>query len=143
MATLERLVKSPKVYLRDTGILHALLAIESREQLLGHPKLGDSFEGFVIEQLLAVAPSGTITSSYCTSTGAEIDLVLEFGLQRWAIEIKHSSAPSPSRGFHEGCRDIETTRKLVIYPEMEAYTIRNDVEVLPLKKLMDELNRRL
>ena len=139
----KRLVKSPKVYLRDTGILHALLAIDSREQLLGYPKLADSFEGFVIEQLLSVTPSDTTSSFYRTSAGAEIDLILEFGLQRWAVEIKHSSAPSPSRGFHEGCRDIQATRQFVVYPGMETYTIRNGVEVLPITQLMSELVKRL
>lgn len=139
----KRLVKSPKVYLRDTGVLHALLAIDSREQLLGHPKLGDSFEGFVMEQLLSVTSSDTTTSFYRTSAGAEIDLVLEFGLERWAIEIKHSSAPSPSRGFHEGCKDIKATRRLVVYPGSESYTIRNGVEVVTITGLMSELSGRL
>lgn len=139
----KRLVKSPKVYLRDTGVLHALLAIDSREQLLGHPKLGDSFEGFVMEQLLSVTSSDTTTSFYRTSAGAEIDLVLEFGLERWAIEIKHSSAPSPSRGFHEGCKDIKATRRLVVYPGNESYTIRNGVEVVTITGLMSELSGRL
>ncbi len=139
----KRLVKSPKVYLRDTGVLHALLAIDSREQLLGHPKLGDSFEGFVMEQLLSVTSSDTATSFYRTSAGAEIDLVLEFGLERWAIEIKHSSAPSPSRGFHEGCKDIKATRRLVVYPGNESYTIRDGVEVVTITGLMGELSGRL
>ena len=139
----KRLVKSPKVYLRDSGILHALLAIDSREQLFGHPKLADSFESFVVEQLLSVTPSDTTASFYRTSAGAEIDLVFEFGLQRWAIEIKHSSAPSPSRGFYEGCRDIQATRQIVVYPGMEAYAIRNGVEVLPISHLMIELGERL
>ena len=139
----KRLVKSPKVYLRDSGILHALLAIDSREQLLSHPKLADSFESFVVEQLLSVTASDTTASFYRTSAGAEIDLVLEFGLQRWAIEIKHSSAPSPSRGFYEGCRDIQSTRQIVVYPGMEVYAIRNGVEVLPISHLMIELGERL
>ncbi len=139
----KRLVKSPKVYLRDTGVLHALLAIDSREQLLGHPKLADSFEGFVMEQLLSVTSSDTTTSFYRTSAGAEIDLVLEFGLERWAIEIKYSSAPSPSRGFHEGCKDIRATRRLVVYPGNESYTIRNGVEVVTITGLMSELSGRL
>ena len=97
----KRLVKSPKVYLRDTGILHTLLGIESREKLLGHPKIGDSFETFAIEQLLSTAPADIVASFYRTSAGAEIDLVLEFGLERWAIEIKNSSKPAASRGFYE------------------------------------------
>ena len=125
--------------MRDSGVLHSLLAIDSREQLLGHPKLGDSFEGFVIEQLLSVIPSDTAATFYRTAAGAEIDLVLEFGLERWAIEIKHSSSPKPSRGFYEGCRDIEATRKMVIYPGSESYSIKNDVRVMPIMTLMQEL----
>lgn len=135
----KRLTKSPKVYLRDSGILHALLAIDSREQLLGHPKLGDSFEGFVIEQLLSVLPSDTSATFYRTAAGAEIDLVLEFGLERWAIEIRHSSAPKPSRGFYEGCNAIEATQKMVIYPGSERYSIKNGVRVMPIMALMQEL----
>ena len=136
------MVKSPKIYLRDTGVLHNLLAIDSREKLLGHPKLGDSFESFIIEQLLAVTPIDTNASFYRTAAGAEIDLVLEYGLERWAIEIKHSSAPSPSRGFYEGCRDIGATRKILIYSGLESYTIKNDVRVMPVTELMQELIAR-
>ena len=138
----KRLTKSPKIYLRDSGVLHSLLAIESREQLLGHPKLGDSFEGFVVEQLLSVIPSDTAATFYRTAAGAEIDLVLEFGLERWAVEIKHSSSPKPSRGFFEGCRDIKATRKMIIYPGIESYSIKNDVRVMPIMALMQELISR-
>lgn len=138
----KRLVKSPKIYLRDTGILHALLAIDSREQLLGHPKIGDSFESFAIEQLLSVLPSDTSSMFYRTAAGAEIDLVLEFGLERWAIEIKHSSKPTPARGFFEGCKDINATRKIVVYPGSDTYSIKNDVQVMPIMSLMQELIAR-
>ena len=138
----KRLTKSPKIYLRDSGVLHSLLAIESREQLLGHPKLGDSFEGFVVEQLLSVIPSDTAATFYRTAAGAEIDLVLEFGLERWAVEIRHSSSPKPSRGFFEGCRDIEATRRMIIYPGIESYSIKNDVRVMPIMALMQELISR-
>ena len=138
----KRLTKSPKIYLRDTGVLHSLLAIDSREHLLGHPKLGDSFEGFVIEQLLSAIPSDTTATFYRTAAGAEIDLVLEFGLERWAIEIKHSSSPSPSRGFFEGCRDIQATRKMVIYPGAESYSIKNEVIVTPITTIMRDLVSR-
>ena len=138
----KRLTKSPKIYLRDTGILHSLLAIDSREHLLGHPKLGDSFESFVIEQLLSAIPSDTAATFYRTAAGAEIDLVLEFGMERWAIEIKHASSPRPSRGFFEGCRDIQATRKMVIYPGAESYSIKNEVIVTPITKIMQELVSR-
>ena len=138
----KRLIKSPKIYIRDSGVLHALLAIDTREQLLGHPKLGDSFEGFVIEQVLAVAPTDVSASFYRTAAGAEIDLILEFGIDRWAIEIKHSSLPKPSRGFYEGSRDISATRKVVLYPGTESYKIKDGVEVLPVTHLMRELVAR-
>ena len=138
----KRLVKSPKIYVRDSGVLHALLAIDTREQLLGHPKLGDSFEGFVIEQVLAVAPTDVSASFYRTAAGAEIDLILEFGIERWAIEIKHSSVPKPSRGFYEGSRDVSATRRVVLYPGTEAYGIKDEVEVLPVTHFMRELVAR-
>jgi len=138
----KRLVKSPKIYIRDSGILHALLAIGTREQLLSHPKLGDSFEGFIIEQVLSVAPSDVSAGFYRTTAGAEIDLILEFGIERWAIEIKHSSAPKPSRGFHEGARDISATRRVILYPGSETYRIKDGIEVLPVTKLMSELVAR-
>jgi len=138
----KRLIKSPKIYIRDSGVLHALLAIDTREQLLGHPKLGDSFEGFVIEQVLAVAPSDVSASFYRTAAGAEVDLILEFGIERWAIEIKHSSVPKPSRGFYEGSRDVSATRRVVLYPGTEAYGIKDGVEVLPVTQFMRELVAR-
>lgn len=138
----KRLVKSPKVYVRDSGVLHALLAIDHYDNLLGNPKLGDSYEGFVIEQVLGSIPSDTQAWFYRTAAGAEIDLLLEFGNERWAIEIKHSSAPTTSRGFYEGCRDIEATRKIVIHPGSEPYRTKDGVEVMPVTHLMSELVNR-
>ena len=135
----KRLVKSPKVYVRDAGLVHALLDIRTREALLGHPKLGDSFEGFVIENLLAVAPAGASPFWYGTGGGAEIDLVLEFASERWAIEIKHSAAPVPSRGFHEGCRDLSASRRIVVSSRTDSYLARDGVEVMSLADLMREL----
>ncbi len=138
----KRLVKSPKIFLRDSGVLHALLAIDSRDALLGNPKLGDSYEGFIIEQILGTIASDTQACFYRTSAGAEIDLVLEFGTHRWAIEIKHSSAPTTSRGFYEGSKDIEATRKIVIYPGLESYRTKDGVEVMPVTRLAGELKER-
>jgi len=135
----KRLVKSPKMYVRDTGLIHALLDIPTREALLGHPKLGDSFEGFVIENLLAVAPAG-VQPFWCgTGGGAEIDLVLEFPSERWAIEIKHASGPVPSRGFNEGCRDIEAGRRIIVYAGEDCYKVRHGVEIRSLVDVMSEL----
>ena len=138
----KRLVKSPKVYVRDTGLVHALLDIPTREALLGHPKLGDSFEGFVIENLLAIVPSAAQPFWYGTGGGAEVDLVLEFPAERWAIEIKHSSAPVPSRGFHEGSRDIDAARRIIVYAGEDSYAVRDGVEVMSLVDLMRELLSR-
>jgi len=108
----KRLVKSPRVYVRDSGLVHALLAIGDKETLLSHPVVGASWEGFVIENLLAVVPEGVQGHFYRTSGGAEIDLVLSFPDGRlWAVEIKRSLSPRPERGFHAACTDISPARR--------------------------------
>ena len=137
----KRLVKSPKVYLRDSGILHALLGIRSMEDLLGHPIAGMSWEGYVIENLLAVMPERTLASFYRTSAGAEIDLVLELGGSHgiWAIEIKKSTAPKLDRGFHLSVEDIQPNRVFVVYTGQERYPKSADIEVLCLRELAQEL----
>lgn len=136
----KRLVRSPKTYLRDSGIVHALLALTSLEDVLGHPVAGASWEGFVIENLLAVAPTWVQPWFYRTSAGAEADLVLEFApTRRWAIEIKRSATrPVPSRGFHSACDALEAERRLVVYPGTRAFS-QGDVETLPPRELMREL----
>jgi len=139
----KRLVKSPKVYLRDSGTLHALLTIATRDDLLSHPKLGDSYEGFVIEQIHSALPADALTTFYRTAAGAEIDLLIEWGTHCWAIEIKHSSAPTPSRGFYEGCRDVGATRKIVLYPGVDSYNIKDNVEVLPAYIFAEQLQQLL
>lgn len=137
----KRLVKSPKVYVRDSGLLHALLGIRDFNELSGHPVVGNSWEGFVIENLLAAAPEGTIASFYRTAAGAEIDLVLELpgrdGL--WAIEIKRGVAPRIERGFHLACDDIKPNRKFVIYSGNSDYLLSPGLEAVSLKSLMDRL----
>ena len=137
----KRLVKSPKVYVRDSGLVHALLGIGDHEALLAHPVAGGSWEGLVIESLLACAPDGTEASFYRTAAGAEIDLVLKLPGQRqpWAIEIKRSLAPKLERGFHLACEDINPTERLVIYAGTEPFPLADGVQALPL----GELCRRL
>lgn len=128
----KRLVKSPKVYIRDTGLLHALLAIPDKESLLSHPVVGHSWEGFVIENLLSCAPEGVQGHFYRSSGGAEIDLLLEWPDRTlWAIEIKRSLSPKVERGFHSACADLKPVRKLVIYPGQERYRIAEDIEAIP------------
>lgn len=126
----KRLIKSPKVYIRDTGLLHCLLGIETREELAGHPVYGASFEGMVIEQLLAIAPRWQ-PSFYRSSNGAEIDLILERGQRRIAIEIKASAAPTLSRGVHTALEDLKPQQVWNIAQVKEAYPARAG-EVMPM-----------
>ncbi len=136
----KRLVKSPKMYVRDSGIVHALLAIGDKEALLGHPVVGASWEGFVIENLLAVAPEGCDAYYYRTSSGAEIDLLLHLsGGSLWAVEIKRSLAPRPQRGFHSACEDVKPERRFVVYPGEEPYPLSREVQAVPLARLMERL----
>jgi len=134
----KRLVRSPKVYVRDSGIVHALLGIREKEQLLGHPVVGPSWEGFVVENLLVAAPPGSNPWFYRTSAGAEIDLLLELGPRKlWAIEVKRSlSSPRPSKGFHMACADVKAARRLVVYPGRERYRIDSLTEVVPLSAIL-------
>jgi predicted AAA+ superfamily ATPase len=138
--TKKRLVKSPKIYLRDSGILHKLLNISSFESLLGHPVLGASWEGFVIENIIVQLSGKWQYSYYRTTTQTEIDLVLEGPDQQiWAIEVKRSSAPKVSKGFYSACDDIKATNKFVIYSGTERYPMANDTEVIGLTDFLELL----
>ncbi|MET4104538.1 putative AAA+ superfamily ATPase [Roseovarius sp. MBR-78] len=131
----KRLVKSPKVYVRDSGVVHALLSIGTIEGLLGHPVVGGSWEGFCIEALLAAAPTGTEPFFYRTSAGAELDLVLRLpGGDIWAVEIKRTTAPKVSRGFHVGAEDIKASRKLLIYAGEHDVPVAEGVRAMPLEQ---------
>jgi predicted AAA+ superfamily ATPase len=136
----KRLVKSPKVYIRDSGLLHSLLGIADMDALLAHPVVGASWEGHVIESLLGVAPAEVIPSFYRTSAGAEIDLLLSWpNGEHWAIEIKRSTAPKVERGFHNACEDIQPSRKWLVYSGTEAYPMRDGIEAMPLHLAMQTL----
>ena len=138
----KRLVRSPKVYIRDSGIAHALLGIGDLDTLLGHPVAGPSWEGFAIENLVAAAPPGTQAGFYRTAGGAEADLVLAFAPARlWAIEIKRSLAPKPERGFREACADLGARKRLIVYPGEERFSVGPGMEVIGLTELMHELRR--
>ena len=124
----KRLVRTPKVYVRDTGLLHALLGIADKETLLSHPVLGASWETWVIENLLALSPPGCEAFFYRSAAGAEIDLLVQRpGGERWAIEIKRSAAPKVERGFHAACDDVQPTHKWLVYPGEERFRIGPDV----------------
>jgi predicted AAA+ superfamily ATPase len=137
----KRLVRTPKVYVRDTGLLHALLNIRDQEDLLGHPVVGASWEGMIIENILDMCPPRARPTFYRSASGAEIDLVIEFGAkERWAIEIKRSiSNPGPSKGFYIGCEDIKASRQFVLYPGAERFRFDPKTEVMPLQTFLKEL----
>ena len=139
--TKKRLVKAPKTYVRDSGLVHALLGIESRDELLGHPVVGSSWEGFVIENILSAAPRRTQASFYRSSAGAEIDLVLNMGAKHgvWAIEIKLSEAPSTSKGLHSAMIDIQPDKTFIVYSGNDRYPKTDSIEVISLSGLLDEL----
>lgn len=136
----KRLIKSPKVYVRDSGLLHALLGVVDYNALAGHPIVGRSWEGFVVENVLAAAPPRTLASFYRTSAGAEIDLLLELpGGARWAIEIKLGLAPRLERGFHQAREDVKPERSFVVYSGMERYSVAPEIEAIGLTELLREL----
>jgi uncharacterized protein len=138
--TKKRLVKAPKIYLRDSGLLHNLLNIHTFDHLLGHPEVGASWEGFVVENILNNLSSSWTASYYRTSNQAEIDLVLERNNQEvWAIEVKRSIAPSLSAGFHSACEDIGATKKLVVYSGKDRFPIKGEVEVIGLIEFLQLL----
>lgn len=132
----KRLVKSPKVYIRDSGICHALLKLSNKEMLLSHPIAGFSWESFVIESLISSAPPDTTATFYRTAVGAEIDLFLEFSHgESMAIEIKRSLAPKLERGFHVACEDLKPNQQFVVYPGTNTYPLTKEVKVLSLSSL--------
>lgn len=138
----KRLVKSPKVYVRDSGLVHALLNIPDKETLLAHPVVGQSWECFVIENLITTAPDSVQAYFYRSNGGAEIDLLLSWpDGTLWAIEIKRSLTPKLERGFHAACTDLNPTRKFVVYPGTERYRITTDIEAITPSALALELNK--
>ena len=136
----KRLAKSPKIYVRDSGLVHSLLRLQDMEDVLGHPVAGPSWEGFVVENLLAAAPEGTQASFYRTATGVEIDLLLELpGGELWAVEIKRSSAPSVGKGLRVAIDDVKPTRTFLVYAGAERYPKGGAVEAIGLRGLIGEL----
>ncbi len=138
----KRLVKSPKVYVRDSGLVHALLGIDDQEALLSHPVSGGSWEGLAIESLIAAAPGDTDAHFFRTAAGAEIDLLLKLPGQRkpWAIEIKRGLAPTLERGFQLACETVRPGRRLMVYGGTERFPLAEGAEALPLVDLCEELS---
>lgn len=136
----KRLVKSPKVYIRDAGLTHALLGIETMEALLGHPVAGGSWEGFCIENLIASAPRGTEASFYRSSAGAEIDLILKPPSGAlWAIEVKRTTSPKVTRGFHIAAEELQVTERMLVYASDRDVPGQGGVRAMPLSAAMERL----
>lgn len=132
----KRLVKSPRIYVRDTGIVHALLGLDDLEAVLGHPVVGGSWEGFVVETLLGATQGRVKPWFFRTAGGAEVDLLLEMpNGKRWAIEIKRSLAPKPDRGFHHARQDLSPERAFIVYPGDDRYPRGDGLEVIGLWEL--------
>lgn len=137
--TSKRLVKSPKVYVRDTGLLHAMLGVQNHQDLLGHPVAGNSWEGFVVEQIIQSLPENTRPFFYRTHQGAEADLVLVKGIiPVAALEIKLTNAPVVSKGFYQSCEDLNLKKGYVITPGSDTYTIQN-MEVGSLSRFISKV----
>lgn len=135
----KRLRKAPRTYLRDSGMVHALLGIDTLDALLGQPVCGGSWEGFVVENLIGAAGPSLQPHGYRTSAGPEIDLLLVGGRARIAVEIKRATAPSVSKGFHIACDDVDATVRWVVYPGREAYPGPHGVEVMSVIEAMRRL----
>lgn len=142
--TNKRLVKSAKIFVRDSGITHSLLGIKDFESLLSHPIVGMSFENFVIENIISVLPQSVSCYFYRTSAGAEIDLLIEFSSRkRFAIEIKRSLTPAVSKGFYYAVQDIKPERTFIIYPGKESYFLAQNIEVKSLFAVMKMLQNEI
>jgi predicted AAA+ superfamily ATPase len=136
----KRLVRSPKIYVRDSGLVHTLLNIKDMNELLGHPVVGGSWEGFVIENILSAAPDNIQCYYYGTPGGAEIDLILEFSpSDKWAIEIKRSAAPAVSKGFYLACDEVKPSRKFVVYSGNERFKMPGEVTAISLQDILLEV----
>ena len=138
----KRLVKAPKVYVRDSGIVHALLDLETWNDVAGHPVAGPSYEGFVIENIIQCAGSRWRPYFYRTHDGAEVDLLLERGGQpEIAVEVKRSSAPSLDKGFALACDDLGVKQRYVVYPGADTYTVRHGALAISVLTLATQLSQ--
>ncbi len=137
----KRLIKSPKVYVRDSGLVHALLNLSTWDNILGHPIASGSWEGFVIESILSTAPERSLASFYRTAGGAEIDLILELpNNEIWAIEIKHSLSPTLSKGFYQAHQDIKPHQAFVVYSGIEKYQLNAGIWAISLPDICQLLS---
>ena len=126
----KRLVKSHKVYVRDSGLLHSLLSIHEVNDLLGHPSTGASCEGFVVEQIANHLLSGASLSFYCTAAGNEMDVVVEIGQREIGFEAKFSSSPTVTKGFWQTCDDLQLDAAYVVAPLSKGWAMKTPADVI-------------
>lgn len=135
----KRLVKSPRLWWRDSGLLHALLELPDLDALSGHPVVGASWEGYAMEEILRAAPNA-IPSFYRTQAGTELDLVLTQGEKRMAFEFKRSSAPNPTRGFWQGLEDLKLEEARIVAPVDSSWPLTRGARVVPLQEAVAEVS---
>jgi uncharacterized protein len=135
----KRLTKAHRVYVRDSGILHALLGIRDHDDLLSRPVLGASFEGFVIEQILGTLPGNVNAAFYRTATGVEVDLIITASKRRFAVEVKHTSAPRLSKGLRVAMQDIECDQVYIVTAGDERYPLSDSVEAIPVGSFLRDV----
>ena len=135
--TRKRLVKAPKIYLRDSGLLHNLSAIQTMVQLKGHPVVGSSWEGYVVEQVNQLKPAGTDLHYYRTQAGAEVDIVIAKGVKPLAcIEIKLNNAPNITKGNHQSIADLKTKKNFVVVPDVDEYKTKEGIVICNIETLL-------
>lgn len=131
----KRIVKAPKVYIRDSGILHSLLGISNKDALLSNPILGSSWEGFILEELVKLQPESNFFY-FRTHAGAEIDILIQKrNGDLWAIEVKYSLKPKPSKGFYYSIKELRCQKAFVIYPGQERFNVADNIEAFPVANL--------
>ena len=135
----KRLVKSPKVYVRDSGLLHSLLSIAEVNDLLGHPSTGASWEGFVVEQIANHLPEGASMSFYRTIAGTEMDVVIERGQRKIGFEVKFSSAPKVTKGFWQACDDLQLDAAYVVAPVAQGWAMKAPAQVISVMDIAQKL----
>lgn len=139
----KRMVKSPRFYIRDSGIQHRLLGIHNHENLLSNPTMGKSWEAFVIENIYSILPKTAQIYFYRTRAGSEIDLLIQFPSEKiWAVEIKYGLTPKVSKNFHITSEEIKANRRYVIYGGDDEFPIKNNIKVTSLGKFMNQLKKR-
>ncbi len=136
----KRLIKTPKVYIRDSGLLHCLLHIKNLNEVLMHPVAGGSWEGFVIENIVNIVGNRAQLWFYRTSAGAEMDVVIEHGAKRIGVEIKRSLTPSLTKGGHHSQEDLNLDMTYIVYPGNDTYLINDKTCVISINDLLKELN---